>query len=152
MTEVRRAGLDDRGAIARLRRAWTEENLGRPIRDDTFEARFDAWLDREHDQRVSWLGIVDSVPVAMLNLLVFTRMPSPRDGDLTRPSQWGYLANFFVLAEHRGARLGTRLLEACTAYADDHDFARVVLSPSERSVPLYSRHGFAPGTSLMVRS
>ncbi|MGI8645517.1 MAG: GNAT family N-acetyltransferase, partial [Nocardioides sp.] len=106
VTEVRRAGLDDRRAIARLRLAWTEEKVGRAIQDDTFEARFDAWLDREHDQRVTWLAVVDGVPVAMLNLLVFTRMPSPRDADLVRPSQWGYLANFFVVSEHRGTRLG----------------------------------------------
>ena len=60
-------------------------------------------------------------------------------------------AGEFVLADHRRGGLGTRMLEACTAYADAHGFARVVLSPSERSVPLYARHGFEPATSLMVR-
>ena len=87
----------------------------------------------------------------MLNLLVFTRMPSPRPPGSTRPTRWGYLANFFVRPEHRGRGLGSRLLDACATYADQHGFARVVLSPSERSVPLYARHGFAPATSLMLR-
>lgn len=151
MSDVRVAGVADRRAIARLRRAWTEENVGAPIEDDSFEARFDEWFEREHDQRVTWLGYAEDVPVAMLNLLVFTRMPSPRPAGSSRPTQWGYLANFFVLAGHRGNGLGTRLLDACTAYADEHGFARVVLSPSERSVPLYARQGFVPATSLMVR-
>jgi len=154
LPEVRRATVADRDAIVVLRRAWTEENAGEQIPDDGFEARFDAWFEREHDQRVTWLGLTDGVagvPVAMLNLLVFTRMPFPATPERTRPHQWGYLANFFVLAEHRGSGLGTRLVEACTAYADEQGFARVVLSPSERSVPLYARHGFAPATSLMVR-
>jgi len=151
VSEIRVAGEADRPVIARLRRAWTEENVGTSIEDGGFEARFDAWFEREHDQRVTWLGCVDDVPVAMLNLLVFTRMPSPKPVGSSRPTQWGYLANFFVLADHRGSGLGTRLLDECTAYADEHGFARVVLSPSERSVSLYARNGFEPATSLMVR-
>ena len=64
---VRIASYDDRVAIAALRRAWTEENLldsgqGAPIPDDDFQQRFDAWLEREQDQRVTWLGLVDGEP------------------------------------------------------------------------------------------
>jgi GNAT superfamily N-acetyltransferase len=151
VNDVRRATLADAPALVRLRRAWTEENAGEPVDDDSFEERFDAWLEREHDQRLTWVGCVDGMPVGMLNLLVFTRMPSPRPVGSTRPTQWGYLANFFVLRGHRGGGLGRALLDACTAYADDHGFARVVLSPSERSVSLYARHGFVPATSLLTR-
>lgn len=151
MTEVRVATAQDRAAIATLRHAWTEENLGTEIHDETFGPRFAEWFEREHDQRVSWLGLVDDEPVAMLNLLVFTRMPSPRPPGSTRPTQWGYLANFFVRPEHRGRGLGGRMLDACAAYADEHGFARIVLSPSERSTPLYARQGFEPALSLMLR-
>ena len=91
--EVRVATLDDRAAVVTLRRAWTEENVGAPIDDDTFLPRFDEWLGREHDQRVTWLGLADGAAVAMVNLLVFTRMPAPRPVGTTRPTQWGYLAN-----------------------------------------------------------
>jgi GNAT superfamily N-acetyltransferase len=144
---IRLASYDDRGAIAGLRRAWTEENAGSAIEDDDFESRFDEWLEREQHQRLTWLGVVDGEPVGMLNLLVFTRMPRPGQA----PSQWGYLANFFLLPAHRNAGLGSRMLGACTAYADDHGFARIVLSPSQRSVPFYARGGFQPATALMVR-
>ena len=145
---IRLATWEDREAVAGLRRAWTEEYTGREVPDDGFQQRFDEWLEREQDQRVTWLGFVDDEPVAMLNLLVFTRMPRPGQ---VAASRWGYLANFFVRAQHRGTGLGTRMLAACMSYADDHGLVRVVLSPSERSVPVYARAGFEPATSLMVR-
>ena len=148
---VRVATLDERAAVATLRRAWTEENVGAAIDDDSFLPRFDEWLDREHDQRVTWLGFADDVPVAMLNLLIFTRMPAPQPAGTSRPTQWGYLANFYVRAEHRDAGLGWMLLDACTTYADERGLARIVLSPTDRSVPFYARAGFLPATSLMVR-
>ncbi|MCW2792197.1 MAG: acetyltransferase [Nocardioides sp.] len=148
MSEIRVAGWADREAVAGLRRAWTEEHAGHPVDDDGFQQRFDEWLEREQDQRVTWLGLADGDPVAMLNLLVFTRMPRPGQ---ERPNRWGYLANFFVRPEHRAGGLGSRMLAACTAYADARGFARVVLSPTERSVSLYARAGFAPATSLMMR-
>ena len=146
--EIRIATWEDRGAVAALRRAWTEEQAGAPLEDDAFTTRFEEWLEREQHQRVTWLGHVDGEPAGMLNLLVFTRMPRPGQ---PRDSRWGYLANFFVRPEHRNGGLGSRMLAACTSYADDHGFVRVVLSPSERSVPLYARGGFEPATSLMVR-
>ncbi|MGZ4445846.1 MAG: GNAT family N-acetyltransferase [Nocardioides sp.] len=145
---IRVATWDDRVAVAGLRRTWTEENAGSPIEDDGFQDSFDAWLEREQDQRVTWLGLVDGVAVGMVNLLVFTRMPRPGE---TAPSRWGYLANCYVLPGHRDAGLGGALLDACTAYADGEGFARVVLSPSPRSVPFYARGGFEPATTLLVR-
>ena len=149
MSEViRTAGWGDRGAVASLRRTWTEENAGEPIEDDDFQAAFDGWLEAEQHQRVTWLGLVDGEPVGMVNLLVFTRMPRPGE---TAANRWGYLANCFVVPGRRSSGLGSRMLDACTSYADEQGFARVVLSPSERSVPFYARAGFVPATSLMVR-
>jgi GNAT superfamily N-acetyltransferase len=147
VVEVRRAALADVPALAALRRAWVEENAGEPVDDDGFEDAFADWYAAEQDQRVTWLGVVEGRPVAMLNLLVFTRMPRPG----MRPSHWGYLANFYVEPEHRSRGVGQALLDACTTYADEHDFVRIVLSPSERSVPLYLRAGFGPATSLLLR-
>jgi len=146
---VRLASYDDRAAIAAMRRAWTEENAGGPIDDDGYSERFDEWLRAEQHQRLNWLALVDGVPVGMLNLLVFTRMPRP---GVPKPSRWGYLANFYVRPAYRNVGLGAELLAACTSYADAEGFVRVVLSPSERSVPFYARGGFEPATSLMIRT
>ncbi len=117
-----------------------------------FEGEFTTWFQREVDQRVTWLAEIASEAVGMLNLFVFTRMPKPRSADAPGPArQWGYIANVYVAPAHRGDGLGEALLDAAIAYADANGFARLVLSPSERSIPLYGRAGFEPATTLMVR-
>jgi len=135
----------------RLRAAWTYEHQGLDapgaLSPEYVEA-FRRWWQRERDQRITWVAEAAAEPVGMLNMLVFTRMPSPG-----RPlSQWGYVANVYVRPEHRGNGLGRRLLDAATAHADDHGFARLVLSPSPRSVRLYERAGFAADARLMTRT
>lgn len=148
---MRLATEEDAPVIAALRLRWAEEQAGRPIDDDGFAEAFAVWYDRERDQRLTWLAYDGDEPVGMLNLLVFTRMPKPDDARTGRPGQWGYVANAYVAETHRNAGLGSLLMGACTAAAVQRGFARLVLSPSDRSVPFYARHGFAPATSLMVR-
>nr|WP_246304167.1 GNAT family N-acetyltransferase [Nocardioides thalensis] len=138
--------------IADLRRAWTEENHGGPVDDPGFEERFAAWADRERDQRITWLAVAGEQPVGMLNMLVFERMPWPgQGGAVDRPGSWGYVANVYVRAEQRNAGIGAQLVAACVEHADSNRFARIVLAPSERSVPFYGRLGFRPAADLMVR-
>jgi GNAT superfamily N-acetyltransferase len=150
---VRRASPDDVPHLVELRRLWSSENLGRELEADAdFVTEFAAWFEREADQRVSWIAEVEGAPIGMLNMLVFTRMPVPSAARRSRPSQWGYIANVFVRAEHRNDGSGRALLDAAIAHADTAGFARLVLSPSERSIPFYGRAGFAPAaTTLMVR-
>jgi GNAT superfamily N-acetyltransferase len=139
---VRLATDTDVGSLIELRAAWK----GGPA-DSAYQAALEQWWQRERDQRVTWLAESGDRPVGMLNMLVFTRMPSP--GRLR--SQWGYVANVFVVEALRNAGIGRRLVDAATAYADEHDFARLVLSPSPRSVPFYQRAGFDFGRTLMTR-
>jgi GNAT superfamily N-acetyltransferase len=139
---VRRATDADVPALIELRAAWT----GEPA-DPEYVAAFEQWWRRERDQRVTWLAETRGRAVGMLNMLVFTRMPRPG-----RPrSQWGYVANVFVLEQLRNAGVGRLLIEAANAYADEHDFARIVLSPSPRSIPFYRRAGFHFDHTLMMR-
>ena len=146
--DVRLAGPEDTQRLADLRRAWVEELAEHRIDDPGFEERFDEWMLKEHEQRVTWLGYVDGEAAGMVNMLVFTRMPKPGQ---ERSSRWGYLANFFVLREHRNSGLGTAMLTALTDHADDEGFVRVVLSPSDRSIPFYERGGFREAYDLMIR-
>ena len=87
----------------------------------------------------------------MLNMLVFTRMPRPRRP--TRPGRPSGATSrtVFVGADARNSGVGRQLLDAATAYAEEHGFARIVLSPSERSVPFYARAGFVPATASSSR-
>jgi GNAT superfamily N-acetyltransferase len=150
---VRRATSDDDLAIAALRRAWTEERAGLgPIEDPDFEPAYLEWAEVERSRRINWIAEVDGRAVGMLNLVLFTRMPRPVPEEGPAPlGQWGYIANNFVLAEFRGLGIGSRMLDAAVSYADEHDFARIVLTPTEQSIPYYSRAGFVPATALMVR-
>ncbi len=143
---VRRATRDDGAVVAGLRHAWAGEQAGQDLTDPTFDEVFEAWFDREYDQRMTWLAFHQDLPVGMLNMLVFTRMPKPA----RRTSQWGYVANVYVDAAHRDAGVGRMMLDAALDFAKEQELARLVLSPSERSVPFYERAGFAPATSLMV--
>jgi GNAT superfamily N-acetyltransferase len=150
---VRLATEADDAAIASLRRAWTEERGGiGPIDDPDFEPAFLAWAEVERGRRINWVAEVDGQTVGMLNLALFTRMPRPVPEVGPAPlGQWGYIANNFVLADFRDRGIGSLMLDAAVAYADEHDFARLVLTPSEQSVPYYSRAGFVPATALLVR-
>jgi GNAT superfamily N-acetyltransferase len=141
------AGERDVAALAALRRQWTEEQYGE-CDDPDFEQRFAAWFAAEAPHRVSWLAEVDGRPVGMVNLSVFERMPRPG----RPPSRWGYVANVFVLAAYRDRGIGQRLLSAVLEYADRNGLVRVVLYPSQRAVPFYTRLGFGPADMLMVKA
>ncbi len=142
---VRLAADADLPAIARLRRQLTVEQEG-DRGDPDFEGRFGAWWARESSRRMMWLAEVGHRPVGAVNLAVFERMPRP--GRAT--GRWGYLGNAFVLAPYRNQGIGSQLLGAVLGYAREHHFARVVLSPSEKSIPFYRRAGFGPADVLMV--
>ncbi len=152
-TTIRIADPADIPVLASLRRAAAAERDGRderdgaPVADENFEARFARWYESESGRRVTWLAEAGGEPAGMMSLAVFERMPRPgRDA-----GRWGYLGNAFVLPAHRDQGTGTRLLTAVLRHADEHGFARVVLSPSERSVPFYRRAGFGPAGALLLR-
>jgi GNAT superfamily N-acetyltransferase len=143
VVEVRLAAAADGPAVAALRATWTAEYRG-PVEDASFDDRFADWWSVSG--RLFWLAWDGSEAVGMVNLAVFERMPAPG----RPPSRWGYLGNAFVLPAWRSQGIGTALLTALLSYARAEGFARIVLSPSERSVPLYERAGFAPATSLLL--
>jgi len=155
---IRRATETDLAALAALRRESAREQDGEHD-DPGFEARFAAWLGRESARRIIWLAeagaVADDRPagadaggrlVGAMNLTVFERMPRPGRA----PACWGYLGNAFVLAAYRNQGIGGQLLDAVLGHAREQGFVRVVLSPSQRSIPFYQRAGFGPADELMV--
>src|SRR5262245_53855476 len=141
---VRLAARADAPLLARLRHTWTAEDG--PCDDAGFDDRFAAWFEREAERRLFWLALDDGEPVGMINMLVFERMPRPAR-DIV---DWGYIGNTYVVPALRDRGLGRMLPDAPLAHARQARFARVVLNPSARSVPFYTRAGFAPATSLML--
>jgi GNAT superfamily N-acetyltransferase len=146
---VRVAELGDAGAIAWLRSLWSEGEA-----DAAFAARIADWIRDEGDRRTTWLAEHDGSAVGLASLFEYRRMPRPGRPD----SRWGYVGNMFVREEHRGRGIGSALLGAIVAAADERGYARLVLSPTERAVPFYARAGFvvpdgdAGGDRLLVRS
>lgn len=143
---VRVAGAADVDALIALRQAWTDEQRG-PRADPDLAQPFWTWFEAESRVRTFWLAEVDGVAIGMVNLATFTRMPAPG----MDAGAWGYLGNMFVLPEHRDRGVGRLLLGALVAHADASGLERVVLSPSERSVPFYRRAGFDPAHQLLLR-
>jgi GNAT superfamily N-acetyltransferase len=135
--------------LALLRRQWRLERHGIAMdADPTFEGRFAAWYADQLDRgSQAWLAYFDDVAIGMLLLFVHERMPEPvRD-----PGRWGYVGNVYVLPKHRDGGVGRRLLDAALVLADERDFTRVILHPTERSIPFYRRAGFSHDNPLMTR-
>ena len=86
------------------------------------------------------------------DLALVARLRRPRRSAGRAPSRWGYLGSAFVLAPYRNQGIGGLLLGAVLGHARDDHPARVVLSPSERSIPFCQRAGFGPADVLMVWS
>jgi GNAT superfamily N-acetyltransferase len=143
---IRSAGRADLDALVGLRATWVAERQG-PVEDPGFAGRFADWFDAESPRRTFWLAELDGAAIGTANLLTFERMPGP-GADTGR---WGYLGNMYVRPEHRAWGVGSRLLDAVVAHADAAGLVRIVLSPTERSVPFYRRAGFGDADVLLVR-
>jgi GNAT superfamily N-acetyltransferase len=131
---VRVADARDVGAIASLRSLWS----GGAPQDADFERRIAAWLAVEGDRRTIWLATLGDSAVGMASVFEYRRMPRPGQPD----SRWAYVSNMFVREEVRNRGIGSTLLTAIIAAADGRCYARLVLSPSARSLPFYRRAGF----------
>jgi GNAT superfamily N-acetyltransferase len=143
---VRVATAADTAALASLRALWSEGGV-----EPGFAARMAAWLDAEGDRRTTWLATLGDAPAGMASLFEYRRMPRPGRPD----SRWGYVSNMFVREDLRNRGIGSALLDAIITAADDRGYARLVLSPSERSIPFYRRAGFRVPDGddrLLVRS
>jgi GNAT superfamily N-acetyltransferase len=146
---VRVASARDAGAIAELRALWSAGAVAGPA----FVREVADWLAEEGDRRTTWLAERDGAAVGLASLFEYRRMPKPG-----RPaSRWGYVSNMFVREEARNRGVGSALLDAVIATADERAYARLVLSPAERALPFYLRAGFhVPGEAagndrLLVR-
>ena len=144
MLIIRDETTEDRAALAALRAVWAAEQEPGLDDDPDFEAVYSGWLDA--NPRKFFVAEVDGVPVGMLNLLVFERMPKPGK----EPSRWVYLGNVYVLPEFRNAGIGAQLVQKAIAFSRGIKAGRMVLSPSPASRTFYARLGFEPAEELNV--
>lgn len=141
-TRVRRAGFHDLPALLALRTDW------KGPADTQFAARFTDWFERESTTRWWWVAERADTAVGMVSLKLIERMPTPTGAT----TSWGYLCNLFVVPAHRGHGAGAALVNDLLTAARTAQLVRVVLHPSELSVPLYRRLGFTTADSLLVHA
>jgi GNAT superfamily N-acetyltransferase len=142
---VRVAGAGDVPTLAALRARWAGGA------EEAFEARMHAWLSADGERRTTWLAEAGGEPAGMISLFEYRRMPKPGRTD----SRWGYVGNLYVRDAFRGRGIGSTLLDALIACAEERGYARLVVSPSEEALPLYRRSGFteaADADPLLVRA
>ncbi len=145
MAQVSLATEADIEALAALRHEWSGASRGSGA---SFVEPFREWFRAESSHRTFWIARVEGRAVGMVNLTILDRMPKPEMDS----GAWGYLSNMYVQGPHRNQGVGSLLIDALLAYSDDLGLARVVLNPTDRSVPLYQRHGFRPAGDLLLRN
>ena len=159
---VRSATPDDAAMLAKLRfdlRASLHE-----LREDetAFVERCTRWMSErlsEGDRWRCWIAerereiagsegeIVGSERemVGAVWVQLIEKIPNP----IAAPECYVYLTNFFVQPEHRGAGVGSQLLDAALSWSRSNNAELVLLWPTERSKTLYARHGFVPADDFM---
>lgn len=135
------ADLDD---LIALRLAW------KPAADDVEAAdlaqEFRTWWEHNGAGRRAWIARgANGIPVGMANAAIFERMPVPGTGS----ARWIYVANVFVLPDHRRQGIAADMMNAIVKWARAEGMVRIVLAPSEMSIPFYASLGFRPADDLM---
>lgn len=131
---VRRASVDDAGALAGLRYRSTDE-AGRPA-ENSFVDALSAWFSNHVATHLPFVAEADGVVVGVAWLLVGERVPSSE-----RRRRFGDVQSVYVLPELRNQHIGTALLEAVSAEAGRLRLGHVTVHSSDRAVSLYQRAG-----------
>ena len=135
-------GEDTLADLVRLRAQWSQAEAD----GEELAARMHRWWARQGDRRRAWVvRDADGVAVAMGNLAIFERMPKPN----TLDGRWGYVGNVYVDPAHRRRGVASLLMTTVVEWARAEQLERIVLNPSEMSVPLYRSLGFRPADDLM---
>lgn len=95
-----------------------------------------------------WVAEAAGVIVSNIYLCVIDKVPRP-----TRSNRRiAYMTNVYTQPGYRGRGIGGSILDEITGWPAANDVELITVWPSETSVALYRRHGFAPPSDLLVWS
>ena len=92
-----------------------------------------------------WIAEHQKKPVGAVWVQLIEKIPNP----IAEPEYYVYLTNFYVREQFRGTGIGSMLLSEALAWSKAKNAETVILWPTERSKPLYSRHGFTLASNFM---
>jgi GNAT superfamily N-acetyltransferase len=146
--KIRVASESDAPMLATLRYEL-RSSLDEVVEDEgKFMQRCTFWMRqrfRGHNAWRCWIAERQGRPVGNVWLQLIEKIPNPA----SEPEHYIYLTSFYVSEEYRGKGIGSMLLSAALAWAKTNDVHSVILTPTERSRPLYLRHGFSDAHDLM---
>jgi len=140
---VRLADDSDLPAVTQLRRRWALSQGGGD--EPGFEDRVRDWWRDQGERRCTWVAWAGSVPVGLVNVTVYERMPRPGEQSL----KWAYVGQVYVHDAHRRRGLGRTLMTEVITWAREQGMVRLVLNPSEMSVGMYRSLGFRPAAQML---
>jgi GNAT superfamily N-acetyltransferase len=143
----RRAQPADAEALAGLRFQFRSE-IGETVEDEPgFTKRCAEWMRTRltHDHWLAWIAEGEDQLLGQVWLQILEKIPNP----VAEAEYNGYITNLFVRSDARGSGVGGALLRLALAYARNAGIDRIVLWPTERSRPLYTRLGFGEADDLM---
>ena len=147
---IRPAASTDAPALAQLRYDFraSQDPVTEPEAD--FLARCTSWMAARLVPGSPWRCWVAEEAgqlVGTLWLQLIEKIPNP----VAEAESHGYITNVYVEPALRGGGLGSRLMEICVQACTADGVDALILWPSQRSRPLYERHGFAVRDDLFER-
>ena len=147
---IRRAVPADAPMLARLRYDFRQELDPVLESEDVFLQRCTVWMSDRLQPGGTWrcfVAVLRDCTVGTLWLQDIEKLPNP----VGHSELHGYVSSVYVVPESRGLGIGSALLQACLADAEARGLDSLFLWPSDRSRPLYHRHGFEGGDDLLQR-
>jgi GNAT superfamily N-acetyltransferase len=96
---------------------------------------------------ICWVATRGTELVGTVWLQLIEKLPNP----VGHAGFHGYVSSVYVAPHLRSAGIGSALLAACLAEAEAQGLDALFLWPTDRSRPLYLRHGFAIPDDLLER-
>jgi GNAT superfamily N-acetyltransferase len=148
--EVRLASVADALLLATFR--WELRSAFHQVTENeaTFKERCALWMQERLGSGGRWkCWIAEWQKTAVGNVWVqlVEKIPNP----VSEPEYYVYLTNFYVREQYRDKGVGSALLSTALAWGSGNNIESIILWPTERSKPFYSRHGFLINEELMHR-
>lgn len=146
--EVRVAGADDMGQLARLLGQFDEGEQPDGA-EPAFATDLLRWWEAHQASHVAFLAVLPTgTAVGMAWLAIAARVPRPGG----RGRLCGDIQSVYVVAEHRSAGIGTALIGAVARQADALGLEHVTVHANQQARSLYERGGFAASRDLLMRT